>query len=116
MASKWKEVVVDPSLKRTRKGKKGASSSASKVGPARRFGAKVIEPHGLTWFNSQKESKYAPENWIDEGLLALEFLTIRDKICELGGGYIFNKPERCNLILVREFYANWDTSFGESTK
>ncbi|MCE3050359.1 hypothetical protein HAX54_047051, partial [Datura stramonium] len=38
------------------------------------------------------------------------------KIRELGAGYIFNEPERCNLTLVREFYANWDTSFGESTK
>ncbi|MCD9638631.1 hypothetical protein HAX54_022718, partial [Datura stramonium] len=25
-------------------------------------------------------------------------------------------PERCNLTLVREFYAKWDTTFGESTK
>ncbi|MCD7455753.1 hypothetical protein HAX54_029430, partial [Datura stramonium] len=34
MESKGKEVaVVDPSLKRARKGKNGASSSSSKVGP-----------------------------------------------------------------------------------
>ncbi|MCD9644630.1 hypothetical protein HAX54_033017, partial [Datura stramonium] len=117
MPSKGKEVVVtDPSLKRARKGKKGASSSTLKVGPARRFGAKAIEPHGLTWFNTQKEAKYTPKNWIDEGLLTLEFSAIRDKIRELGAGYIFNKPERCNLIFVREFYANWDTSFRQRTK
>ncbi|MCD7456280.1 hypothetical protein HAX54_031117, partial [Datura stramonium] len=82
----------------------------------RRFGAKAVEPHGLTWFNTQKEVKYAHENWIDEGHLALEFPVIREKIPELGAGYIFNKSERCNLTLVREFYENCDTSFGESTK
>ncbi|MCD7463138.1 hypothetical protein HAX54_050028, partial [Datura stramonium] len=31
-------------------------------------------------------------------------------------GYIVSEPEECNLTLVREFYANWDTSFKESTK
>ncbi|MCD7471542.1 hypothetical protein HAX54_012035, partial [Datura stramonium] len=82
----------------------------------RRFGAKEVEPHGLTWFNTQKEAKYAPENCIDEGCLALKFPVIRDKIHELGADYIFNEPERCNLTLVREFYTNWETSFEESTK
>ncbi|MCE3214652.1 hypothetical protein HAX54_052973, partial [Datura stramonium] len=53
---------------------------------------------------------------IDEGCLAFEFPTIWDKIRELGVGYIFNELNRCNLTLVREFYANWDTSFRESTK
>ncbi|MCE3050176.1 hypothetical protein HAX54_046591, partial [Datura stramonium] len=87
MSSKGKEVVVvDPSLKMTRKGKEGASSSASKVGPARK------------------------------SLLALELLAIWDKIRELGVGYIFNELGRCNVTLVRKFYANWNTSFRESTK
>ncbi|MCE3215868.1 hypothetical protein HAX54_003853, partial [Datura stramonium] len=117
MTSKGKEVFVAyPSVKRTRKGKTGASSSASKAGPTRKFGAKTVETHGLTWFNTQKEVKYAPKNWIDEGHLALEFLAIRDKIRELGAGYIFNESKRCNLTLLREFYANWDSLFEESTK
>ncbi|MCD7467109.1 hypothetical protein HAX54_004367, partial [Datura stramonium] len=64
----------------------------------------------------QKEVKYAPENWIDEGCLTLEFPTIRDKVHQLGLGYIFAKLEECNLILVREFYAYWDTYFGESNE
>ncbi|MCD7472918.1 hypothetical protein HAX54_014349, partial [Datura stramonium] len=81
MASKEKEVVIaNPSLKSLRKGPKGSSSSAAKAGPARIFGAKVVEPHGLTWFNTKKEANYAPENWIDEGYLVLQFPTIRDKI------------------------------------
>ncbi|MCD7468291.1 hypothetical protein HAX54_006336, partial [Datura stramonium] len=75
-----------------------------------------VEPHGLTRFNTQKEAKYAPENWIDEGHMAFEFPAIWDKIRELGVDYIFNELERCNLTLVSEFYANRDTSFGESTK
>lgn len=47
-ANKGKE--VDPTttgFKRLRKDTKGASSSATKATPARRFGAKVVEPHGL---------------------------------------------------------------------
>ncbi|MCD9561197.1 hypothetical protein HAX54_020197 [Datura stramonium] len=66
-------VIAQPSLKRHRKGPNGASSSIAKAGPTKRFREKVVEPHGLTWFNSQKEAKYAPENWIDGGPLALEF-------------------------------------------
>ncbi|MCE2055045.1 hypothetical protein HAX54_041830, partial [Datura stramonium] len=81
--------------------------------PTRRFGERAVEPYGLSWFNIQKEVKYAPENWIDKGRLALEFPTTLDKVLLLGLGYIFAEPEKCNLTLVREFYANWDTSFGE---
>ncbi|MCD7469579.1 hypothetical protein HAX54_008692, partial [Datura stramonium] len=74
MASKGKEVVIaNPSLKRLLKGTKGASTS--KASPARWFGEKFVEPQGLTWFSTQKEAKYAPENWIDEGRLAV----IKDK-------------------------------------
>ncbi|MCE0482262.1 hypothetical protein HAX54_040845, partial [Datura stramonium] len=63
--------------------------------------------------NTQKEVKYALENWINEGRITLEFLTIWDKVRQLGLGYIIADSEECNLTLVREFYANWDTSFGE---
>ncbi|MCD7464481.1 hypothetical protein HAX54_052830, partial [Datura stramonium] len=72
MESKGKEVVTaNPSFKRFQKGTKGASSSAVKAGPTRRFGVKFVEPHGLTWFNTQKEAKYALENWINEAALHL---------------------------------------------
>ncbi|MCD9639283.1 hypothetical protein HAX54_023708, partial [Datura stramonium] len=63
-----------------------------------------------------KEARYAPKSWIDEGHLALEFPTIRDKLRELGVRYIFVEAEEWNLTFVREFYENWDTSFRESTK
>ncbi|MCD7453958.1 hypothetical protein HAX54_022770 [Datura stramonium] len=117
MESKGKEVVfADPSVKWARKGKMRASYSAFKAGLPRRFGPKAVEPHCLTWFNTQKEAKYALENSIDEGRLKLEFPAIRDKIRELGAGYIFNESKRCNLTSVREFYTNWDNSFRESTK
>ncbi|MCD9642591.1 hypothetical protein HAX54_029466, partial [Datura stramonium] len=62
------------------KAKGGLVSSTSKAGSLRRFGEKAVEPHGLTWFNTQKEVKYAPENWIDEGHFELKFPAIRDKI------------------------------------
>ncbi|MCD9642564.1 hypothetical protein HAX54_029437, partial [Datura stramonium] len=56
MTSKVKEVnVAEKIRKRGRPKKTDASSSAPKAGPARRFEAKVVEPHGLTWFNTQKE-------------------------------------------------------------
>ncbi|MCD9642380.1 hypothetical protein HAX54_029187, partial [Datura stramonium] len=47
----------------------------------------------------KKEVKYSPENWMDEGLLALEFPTIWDKVHELGLGDIFTESEECNLTL-----------------
>ncbi|MCD7462323.1 hypothetical protein HAX54_048255, partial [Datura stramonium] len=64
----------------------------------------------------QKGAKYALENLIVEGCLALEFSSMRDKLRELGVGYIFTEPEECNLTLVRKFYAKWDTLFREITK
>ncbi|MCE5165882.1 hypothetical protein HAX54_012838 [Datura stramonium] len=108
--------IATKGLKRLRKGTKGDSSSVAKASPSKRFGAQTLEPHGFTWFNTQKEAKYAPKNWIDEGRIVLEFPTIRDKLYELGVGYIFAELDECNLTLVREFYSNWDTSFGESTE
>ncbi|MCD7472289.1 hypothetical protein HAX54_013351, partial [Datura stramonium] len=47
------------------------SSSMAKGAPTRRFGAKPVEPHGLTW----------------------------DKVRELGLSYIFAEPGGCNLTL-----------------
>ncbi|MCD9644351.1 hypothetical protein HAX54_032538, partial [Datura stramonium] len=52
---KGKEVVVaSTGLKRLRKGV--SSSSAQKVPPVRRFGDKVVEKHGLKWFNVQNDA------------------------------------------------------------
>ncbi|MCD7471615.1 hypothetical protein HAX54_012191, partial [Datura stramonium] len=78
MASKadnGKEVEIsNKGLKRFQKETKGLSSSAAKRTLPMRFRAKVVEPHGLKWFQAQKEAKYAPKNFISEGGLALEFL------------------------------------------
>ncbi|MCE0481251.1 hypothetical protein HAX54_038846 [Datura stramonium] len=93
-------VVAEKGLKRLREGTKGSKSLAAKAPPVGRFGAKAINEHGLKWFNAQKEAKYAPEKWIDEGRLSLEFLTIYDTIHELGLGYMFVEPEECNLTLL----------------
>ncbi|MCD9646036.1 hypothetical protein HAX54_035548, partial [Datura stramonium] len=95
-------------FKRLKKGPKGASLSAAKAGPARRFGSKAVEPRGLTWFNSYKEAKYSTESWIDEGRLALEFPTIRDKLRELGVGYIFaEKEEHCSAVWMTTRKCTW---------
>ncbi|MCD7461175.1 hypothetical protein HAX54_045427, partial [Datura stramonium] len=75
-----------------------------------------MEENGLKWFNDKKEAKYGLENLIDEGHLELEFPAIRNTFRELGMGYVFPKPKECNLTLVREFYANCNTSYGENTK
>ncbi|MCE2056068.1 hypothetical protein HAX54_044007 [Datura stramonium] len=123
-ADKGKEVAVaSKELKRLNKGVE-SSLSAQKATPAGRIRAKGLEEHWIKWVNAQKEEKYAPirfnfnkeekyatENWIDEGCLGLEFPTIWDNIRELGLGYSFSKQEECNLTLVREFYANWNTSY-----
>ncbi|MCD9638302.1 hypothetical protein HAX54_022177, partial [Datura stramonium] len=98
-ADKGKEVVVaEKGFKWLRKGTKGPKSLATKAPPTRRFGAKAVKEHGLKWFRSQKEAKYAPKNWI-EGHLALEFPTIHDTIHKLGLGYVFAEHEECNLTL-----------------
>ncbi|MCD9559790.1 hypothetical protein HAX54_018087, partial [Datura stramonium] len=57
--------IAKKGLKRLGKGIKGSSSS-DKGAPSRRFGAKAMEPYGVIWFNTQKEAKYSPKNWIDE--------------------------------------------------
>ncbi|MCD7449166.1 hypothetical protein HAX54_049719, partial [Datura stramonium] len=61
-ADKEKEVIVaEKGLRQLRKGTKESKSSTTKAPPARRFGEKFIEEHGLKWFNAQKEATYAPE-------------------------------------------------------
>ncbi|MCD9645503.1 hypothetical protein HAX54_034495, partial [Datura stramonium] len=60
---------------------------------------KVVEPYRLTGFNTQTEAKYALEHWIDKGFLALGFPAIKDRVHELGLGFIFAEPEECNLTL-----------------
>ncbi|MCD7473414.1 hypothetical protein HAX54_015252 [Datura stramonium] len=85
-ANKGKEVAVgSKGFKKLRKGV-ASSLSSQKEPPIRRFGAKAVEEHGLKWFNAQKEAKYAPKNWIDEGHLALAFPTICDTVRDLGLG------------------------------
>ncbi|MCD7468853.1 hypothetical protein HAX54_007368, partial [Datura stramonium] len=76
-ADKGKEIeVANKGLKRLQEGTKGLSSSA-KGTPVRRFGAKAVEPHGLTWFNTQKEAKYAPETILTKAISHLSFLPSR---------------------------------------
>ncbi|MCD9639774.1 hypothetical protein HAX54_024495 [Datura stramonium] len=43
----------------------------------------------------------------------LSSLLLGTRSVGLGLGYIFAEPEECNITLVREFYTNWDISYGE---
>ncbi|MCD7463513.1 hypothetical protein HAX54_050771 [Datura stramonium] len=62
-ANKGKEIeVAGKGLKRLQKCTKGSSSSSAKGAPARMFGERAVEPHGLSWFNQQKKVKYDLEN------------------------------------------------------
>ncbi|MCD7461117.1 hypothetical protein HAX54_045197 [Datura stramonium] len=116
-SNKGKEIeAAGKGLKQLRKCTKGPSSSSSKGATARMLRERAVEPHGLSWFNTQKEVKYAPKNWIDKGFLALEFSTIQDKVRELGLGYIFAKTEKCNLTLVRNFMQTRTLIFGRAPK
>ncbi|MCD9639026.1 hypothetical protein HAX54_023270, partial [Datura stramonium] len=71
--------VVGKGLKRLQKGTKGASSSKSKASLAKHFEVQEVEPHRLSWLNTQTEAK--------------------DKLRDLGVGYLFAEPEECNLTL-----------------
>ncbi|MCD9639402.1 hypothetical protein HAX54_023914, partial [Datura stramonium] len=72
--------------------------------------------------NKGKEIEVAGKGlkWLQTGIKGssslAKFPTIHDKVHEFGLGYICVDPEECNLTLVKEFYTNWNTSFGESNK
>lgn len=37
----------------------------------RMYGANTVLPHGLDWFQNQKESKYFLDNWVDKRSLTI---------------------------------------------
>ncbi|MCD9638511.1 hypothetical protein HAX54_022517, partial [Datura stramonium] len=53
----------------------------------------------IVLFGLTLKKKVCTEGRIDEGRLALEFRSIRDKIRELGASYIFNGWADCNLLV-----------------
>lgn len=77
--------------------------------PPRRFGKQVVEEHGLDWYNTQLADKYMGDEYVNQQSLQEMFPTIYDGIYNLCLQYIFVDQGECNLTLVREFYANWNT-------
>ncbi|MCD9639125.1 hypothetical protein HAX54_023478, partial [Datura stramonium] len=53
---------------------------------------------------------------IDEGRPVVEFPTVRDTVHGLGLGFVFSETSECKLTLMQEFYSNWNTTLGHSTK
>jgi hypothetical protein len=70
----------------------------------------------LDWFESQKEAKYMGDEYVNEGRLQAEFPRIHEMVYNLGLQFIFEDQGECNLTLVREFYANWNTEQSNSNK
>ncbi|MCD9641417.1 hypothetical protein HAX54_027594, partial [Datura stramonium] len=56
----------------------------------------AVSSKGLKRINkgvASSKRQVFPENWTDEGYLALKFSTIHDTIRELGMEYVFAEPE-----------------------
>ncbi|KAG5605589.1 hypothetical protein H5410_027081 [Solanum commersonii] len=66
-------------------------------------------PYGEDWYECQQESKYLGDEYVDQGRLRQEFPHIHTQIHALGLQYVFVDQGECNLSLVCEFYANWNT-------
>uniref|UniRef100_M1D8Y2 Putative plant transposon protein domain-containing protein n=1 Tax=Solanum tuberosum TaxID=4113 RepID=M1D8Y2_SOLTU len=104
MAPKAKAVAGS---KRSRKGEAFGSSNAQE--PVQKFGKKVVERYGWEWFACQQEAKYMGDEFVNEVRLQSQFPVIYQTVLDLGLSFIFDNPGDCNLMLVREFYANWLT-------
>ncbi|KAH0652424.1 hypothetical protein KY289_030102 [Solanum tuberosum] len=72
--------------------------------------------YGKDWYDSQQESKYLGDEYVHEGRLRQEFPNILIYINALGLQYVFMDQGECNLSLVHEFYANWNTRRVEINK
>uniref|UniRef100_M1DJE3 Putative plant transposon protein domain-containing protein n=1 Tax=Solanum tuberosum TaxID=4113 RepID=M1DJE3_SOLTU len=107
MAPKAKSVAEGAGSKRNIKGE--ASDSSSSQEPFQKFGKKVVERYGHEWFECQKEAKYLGDEYVNEVRLQTQFPVIYNTINALGLRFMFENPGDCNLTLVREFYANWNT-------
>uniref|UniRef100_M1DUM4 Putative plant transposon protein domain-containing protein n=1 Tax=Solanum tuberosum TaxID=4113 RepID=M1DUM4_SOLTU len=72
--------------------------------------------YGKDWYECQQESKYLGDEYVDEGRLRHEFPNIHAQINALGLQSLFMNQGECNLSLVHEFYANWNTHRVEINK
>ncbi|KAG5611167.1 hypothetical protein H5410_022448 [Solanum commersonii] len=107
MAPKARNVEGGAGSKRNRKGEAVGSSSSRE--PFQKFGNKVVERYGHKWFECQKEAKYLGDEHVNEVRLQTLFPVIYHTVNALGLRFMFEDQGDCNLTLVQEFYANWNT-------
>ncbi|KAK4706687.1 hypothetical protein R3W88_033753 [Solanum pinnatisectum] len=100
-----KEVATSSHKKRSRSGIPLAPTVPR--GKTRHFGVMVVTKEGKAWYKKHTEASYFSDVYIDRESLAREFQQILRQIRELWMKYIFAEPAKCNLHMVREFYANW---------
>ncbi|KAG5570504.1 hypothetical protein H5410_060270 [Solanum commersonii] len=103
-----KEVATSSHRKRTRSGNVPLAPIIPKGQTRSRwFGVKAVTKEGNAWYKKHTYISYFSDVCIDRDSLACEFPQILMRIRELGIKFIFAEPEKCNLHMVREFYANW---------
>uniref|UniRef100_M1DRI3 Putative plant transposon protein domain-containing protein n=1 Tax=Solanum tuberosum TaxID=4113 RepID=M1DRI3_SOLTU len=103
---------MEPNVKNvagSKRSRKGEATRSENREPAQKFGKKVVQRYGLTWFDFQREAKYMGDEYVDSVRLQCQFPDIYRIVVELGLRFIFYHPGDCNLSLLREFYANWLT-------
>ncbi|KAH0767859.1 hypothetical protein KY285_003730 [Solanum tuberosum] len=110
MAPKGKNVASGSGTKRSRTGATVGSSNreTTNLSP-QKFGKQALMHYGEDWYECQQESKYLGDEYVDKRRFPQEFPHIHTQINALGLQYVLVDQGECNLILVHEFYANWNT-------
>ncbi|KAH0709236.1 hypothetical protein KY284_010663 [Solanum tuberosum] len=110
MSPKGKNVSSGSGTKRSTKGAAAGSSNRETTNlPPQIFCEQAVMQYGKDWYECQQESKYLGDEYVDEGRLRQEFPHILTQIHAWGLQYVFMDQSECNLSLVHEFYANWNT-------
>lgn len=65
----------------------------------------MVNKEGKSWYKKHTEAKYFSDLSIERDSLDKEFHQVMQRIRELNMGFIFEEPTKCNIHLVREFYA-----------
>lgn len=77
----------------------------------------MVEKYGEYWFEiHNKVAKYLRDEHVNEGRLQVEFPQIHEMVYNLTLHYIFEDQGKCNITLMPEFYANWNTENPWSNK
>jgi hypothetical protein len=103
----------EPAAPASRKRERGVHSippaPALPRGQTRRYGIKAVHPSGKNWYKRHAESRYLSDMPIDDERLGREYPAILRQLEERNMQFLFAAPKPCNLHMVREFYANYQT-------